>query len=67
MNLFLMIFLEKVTAKLSDDSVVKEIEKINREIRDVLARKDKLLDLRLDESITKDEYELKNLELCAKI
>ncbi len=43
------------------------IEKVNREIRDVLARKDKLLDLRLDESITKDKYELKNLELCAKI
>jgi hypothetical protein len=60
-------FLAKVTAELSDDSVVKEIEKVNREIRDVLARKDKLLDLRLDESITKDEYELKNLELCAKI
>ncbi len=60
-------FLAKVTAELSDDSVVKEIEKVNREIRDVLARKDKLLDLRLDESITKDEYDLKNLDFCAKI
>ena len=60
-------FMARVEQSLSENSVLKEIEQLKREINGLENKKQKLLDLRLEELIEKADYELKYIEICAKI
>jgi hypothetical protein len=56
-------FLHKVENVLNEDSSLKRLKKIEKEIVDTHRKKEKLLDLRLDNNIDKDVFDNKNAEL----
>lgn len=60
-------FLERVEKNLSEDNSVKQAEKARRDIAALEGRRAKLVDMRLDEVLSRDDYELKYSEICAKI
>lgn len=60
-------FLKKVEDILNDDTSLKRLPKIEKEMADLQRRKEKLLDLRLDNNIDRDIYEKKNQELSEKL
>lgn len=60
-------FLQKVEGILNDDTSLKRLPKIEKEMADLYRRKEKLLDLRLDNNIDKDIYEKKNQELSEQL
>lgn len=60
-------FLQKVEGILNDDTSLKRLPKIEKEMADLHRRKEKLLDLRLDNNIDRDIYEKKNQELSEQL
>ena len=60
-------FLQKVEGILNDDTSLKRLPKIGKEMADLHRRKEKLLDLRLDNNIDRDIYEKKNQELSDQL
>ena len=60
-------FLQKVEGILNDDTSLKRLPKIEKEMADLHRRKEKLLDLRLDNNIDRDIYEKKNQELSDQL
>ena len=60
-------FLARVEDSLTGDNVGREIEQLKHEIQALEVKKNKLLDLRLEEMIEKDDYELKYSEISATI
>lgn len=60
-------FLQKVEGILNDDTSLKRLPKIEKEMSDLHRRKEKLLDLRLDNNIDRDIYEKKNQELSDQL
>ena len=60
-------FLRKVEGILNDDTSLKRLPKIGKEMGDLHRRKEKLLDLRLDNNIDRDIYEKKNQELSDQL
>lgn len=56
-------FLASVSKTLEDNDHLKESKRINKEIDILEKRISKLVDMRIDESIDKENYELKYLEL----
>lgn len=60
-------FLMRVEQSLSDDNVIKQIDKLKREITVLENKKAKLVDMRLEEIIEKFDYELKYQDISAKI
>ena len=60
-------FLQKVEGILNDDTSLKRLPKIGKEMADLHRRKEKLLDLRLDNNIDRDIYEKKNQELSEQL
>ena len=61
------VFLQKVEDILNDDTSLKRLPKIEKEMADLQRRKEKLLDLRLDNNIDRDIYEKKNRELSEQL
>lgn len=59
--------MERVEQTLTDDNVTKKIEKTNRDIASLENKKEKLIDMRLEGIIEKADYELKYLDISAKI
>lgn len=60
-------FLQKVEDILKDDASLKRLPKIEKEMTDLQRRKEKLLDLRLDNNIDRDIYDKKNQELSEQL
>lgn len=60
-------FLQKVEDILKDDASLKRLPKIEKEMADLQRRKEKLLDLRLDNNIDRDIYDKKNQELSEQL
>lgn len=60
-------FLTRVEQSLSDDNVIKQIDKLKREITVLENKKAKLVDMRLEEIIEKFDYELKYQDISVKI
>lgn len=60
-------FLQKVEGVLNEDTSLKRLPKIEKEMNDLRKRKEKLLDLRLDTTIDRDIYESKNRELSEQL
>lgn len=60
-------FLQKVEDVLNEESSLKRLPKIEKEMADLNRRKEKLLDLRLDNNIDRDVYEKKNQELSEQL
>ena len=60
-------FLQKVEGILNDNTSLKRLPKIGKEMADLHRRKEKLLDLRLDNNIDRDIYEKKNQELSDQL
>lgn len=60
-------FLTRVEQSLSDDNVIKQTDKLKREISALESKKTKLVDMRLEEIIEKSDYELKYQDISAKI
>lgn len=60
-------FLQKVEDVLEDDACKKRAPKIEKEMADLHRRKEKLLDLRLDNNIDREIYEKKNQELSEQL
>ena len=59
--------LQKVEDILKDDASLKRLPKIEKEMADLQRRKEKLLDLRLDNNIDRDIYDKKNQELSEQL
>ena len=60
-------FLQRVEHSLSENSVLKEIDKIKRDTMFLEEKKKKLLDLRLDNLLKTEDFDLKYSEISAKI
>lgn len=60
-------FLQKVEGILKDEASLKRLPKIEKEMTDLQRRKEKLLDLRLDNNIDRDIYDKKNQELSEQL
>lgn len=60
-------FLQKVEDILKDDASLKRLLKIEKGMADLQRRKEKLLDLRLDNNIDRDIYDKKNQELSEQL
>lgn len=52
---------------IKDDASLKRLPKIEKEMEDLQRRKEKLLDLRLDNNIDRDIYDKKNQELSEQL
>ena len=60
-------FLVRVENSLAENNVLKEIDKIKREMHLLEEKKKKLLDLRLENLLKADDFDLKYSEISAKI
>lgn len=60
-------FLQRLDEILSNSTVNKQLSKIEKEISDVESKKNKLVDMRLEDSIDKDTYEAKYTALMEKM
>lgn len=60
-------FLQRIEDTLNSSNVMKKLEKIDNEIQAIELKKNKLVDMRLEDSIDKDTYEEKYTVLLKKI
>lgn len=60
-------FLARTEEALSESNVGKQLSKVEKEIQAQEQKKEKLVDMRLEESIDKETYEAKYLELATKL
>jgi len=60
-------FLKDLEASLSESSSVKELENINRRIKEAETKKSALIDVLLDKKISDEEYDAKHKELTEKL
>lgn len=60
-------FLARVEKNLSEDNSLKQLEKAKRDVAALEGKRAKLVDMRLDEVLSKEDFELKYSELSAKI
>lgn len=60
-------FLSRTEEALSENNTSKQISKIERDIRAIEQKRNKLVDLRLEETLDRDTYESKYLELSQQL
>jgi len=60
-------FLEKVESVIKEDASTKRLPKLEKDIADISRRKEKLLDLRLENKIDNDDYDKKSRELSGTL
>jgi len=60
-------FLARTEEALSENNTAKQISKIEKEIQSIEQKRNKLVDLRLEETLDRDTYESKYLELSQQL
>jgi len=60
-------FLQRVESSLNESSYTKELTKVDKKVSYLKTRLDRLLELLLDSSIEKSEYDLKRMELLDEL
>lgn len=60
-------FLARTEEALSENNTAKQISKIEKDIRSIEQKRNKLVDLRLEETLDRDTYESKYLELSQQL
>lgn len=59
-------FLQRINDTLSDNTIIKQLTKTSKDIETLEIKISKLIDMRLEENIDKDTYEVKYCELLEK-
>ncbi len=60
-------FIAKLDETLMEDNIVRKIEKVEKEIKQLESKKSKLLDMKLEGVLSKEDFEEKYCEIVAKI